>query len=106
MTADELVKAVVTAMNAAAVAAYKQNPGIPDEEYDAVKARAAIRAVHEAMRELSAEMVSAFHKAEAEDADVGVFADTVRQNNERLCRAVWPAMLAASPLAEVARDDR
>ncbi len=98
MTADELVEKTANAIDDAARGALSPAAA-------RFYARAAIRAGHEAIQEPSAEMVSAFHEAETEDAAVGAFADTVRQNNERLCRAVWPAMLAASPLAEIARDD-
>lgn len=62
------------------------------------QADAALSTVREVLREPTPDMVRAFHEAETEDAAVGVPADTVWQNNERLCRATWPAMLAASAL--------
>lgn len=69
-----------------------------DREDWLAQADAALAVVREALREPMPAMERAFHDAETEDAAIGVPADTARANNERLCRAVWPAMLAASAL--------
>lgn len=50
-----LVERVAVAMNDAALTARTQNPDIPDEEYDAAQALAAIRCVAEATRRAGAE---------------------------------------------------
>lgn len=51
MTYDELREAVARAMNEAALKARTENPDIPDEEYDAVQADAAVAVVREALRD-------------------------------------------------------
>jgi hypothetical protein len=95
---EALRLAIVAAMNEAAERAYKQNPDIPDEEYDGAKADAALRVVAEAMREPS---------------DTFALMDAVRDalsNGEGELREsdmpkMWRAMLAASPIAEALRDE-
>jgi hypothetical protein len=83
MTADDLIRAV-----ADAIAAY---PSQPDAQ-----ARAAIRAVHAAMREPTPEIRAAWAKAVPIDPEMPL--DTQADRD-------WRAMLAASPLAEAARDE-
>ena len=88
MTYDELREAVARAMNEAALKARTENPDIPDEEYDAVQADAALATVYEALREPSEEMQRAAGRrlAWAPRADDTLYA------------AAWRTMLAASPL--------
>ncbi len=63
---------------------------IKAEVYVEHQARAAIRAVHEAMREADEKMISASYRTDG---------------HSRAAAAIWRAMLAAHPIAEAARDE-
>ncbi len=99
MIADELVEAVARALYEAwrDGLIMKESTRPWDHLYDEEKngqrreARAAIRAVHAAMREPSDD--AAWEGAGYAHGDT------------RRAKDVWRAMLAASPLAEAARDD-
>ena len=86
MTHNELREAVARALN--------DHSDRPADEL----ASLVLYVVRDALREPTREMARAFHDTETEDAAVGAPEDTIRAMNERLSRAVWPAMLAASPL--------
>lgn len=90
MSPEELRDAMVRAMNEAALKARTENPDISDEEYDAVQADAALAVVREAMREPSDDMLTAIESVQV----AGDFAIEVES------RAIYAAMLAASPLRE------
>lgn len=108
MTADELVEKVARTMCAA-----MQPMTDPDKLqpmprgmsgmrphwrlYEA-GARAAIRAVHEAMREPSEEMLKAGHHEQDQCA-------IHNYGGSPTVEDVWAVMLAAHPIAEAARDE-
>ena len=85
-----LVKKMVEAMNAAAEAAYAKNNDIPDEEYDGVRARAALRVVREALAEPP-------DAEEMREAILDVLSNGEGEVRERDMPEVWRAMLAAFP---------
>ncbi len=99
MTADELVEAVARAMyeaRRARVCPHAIEWAALDNDYRESfrdEARAAIRAVHEAMREPSEDMEAAGGK------ELRLFVAPHLHVDK-----AWRAMLAASPLSEAARD--
>jgi hypothetical protein len=103
MTADELVEAVARAI----YEAWRDHCDIREDtpewgdahhserNLNRSEARAAIRAVHAAMREPSADMV---RDAIARPHSYG-------PEDTTMYPSIWRAMLAAHPIAEAARDD-